>query len=230
MKTLRQSLVLLATVCLATSTAYGVVYTEVGDAGRLRNTAQPTGAGNQPLTAIFGNLLNFGDIDLFVITITNPLTFSASTVNALTSGAGMDTSLFLFDVNGRPLYANDDDLSGTTLTSSLPAGSLLGPQVAGTYYLAISLSSAEPVNFANIALFILGASTSLRGPNPIATGPLTDWDTSQVNGFNTTFPGPYQIDLTGTSNSVVPEPTTVALSVFGALGLIALARKRRLQS
>jgi hypothetical protein len=224
---LRTVLALLATAFLA-SPLRAVTYTENGDAGQLRQTAQVTAAlpANQPLTAIFGSLLNAADIDLFAINITNPLAFSASTVNLLTANAGVDTALFLFDSNGRPVFANDDDPSGTTVTSTLSSGSSFGPQVAGLYYIAISLSGAEPVNFANINLFTFMSSTALRGPNPNAPGALADWDTSQVNGGGTTFAANYQIDLTG-ATAVVPEPATVALAVFGALAVFAAARRRR---
>ena len=227
---LRTVLALLATA-LFTSPLHAVTYTEIGDAGRLRPTAQATAANqaaaNQPLTMIFGSLLNAGDIDLFAINITNPLNFSATTVNSLTSNAGADTALWLFDSTGRAVYANDDDPSGTTLTSTLSAGSSFGPLVAGLYYIGISLSGSEPVNFANINLFAFMSSTSLRGPNPNASGPLTDWDSTLANGSGTTFPANYQIDLVGATTSAVPEPATVALSVFGALALVVAAKKRR---
>jgi hypothetical protein len=159
----------------------------------------------QPLTPIFGTLSSTTDIDIFVINISNPALFSATTVNALTGGNGLDTALFLFDSSGRPVYANDDDAGGLSIGSTLPAGNSLGPQVAGLYYLAISLSGAEPVNFANQLLFLMASSTSLRGPNPNAVGPLADWDTSLVG---TQLFGDYQIDLTGAET--VPEPSTAA--------------------
>ena len=227
---LRTGLALLATALL-TSPLHAVTYTEIGDAGRLRQTAQPTAstpaAANQSLTMIFGSLLNAGDVDLFAINITNPLSFSATTVNSLTSTAGADTALWLFDSSGRPVFGNDDDPSGTTVTSTLSSGSSFGPLVAGLYYIGISLAGSEPVNFANINLFAFASSTSLRAPNPNAAGPLTDWDTTLANGTGTTFAANYQIDLVGATTSAVPEPSAVALSVFGALGLVAAAKRRR---
>lgn len=206
--------------------ASAVTYTEIGDAGQSLATAQATGVANLPLTDIFGNLTAATDVDMFAINITDFGSFSATTVNALTGF--LDTELFLFTSTGLPVYANDDDAGGLSLGSTLPAGNALGPQSNGLYYLAISLSGSEPVNFANQLLFTTEPSTSLRGPNPIATGPLADWDTSLANGMGTTFPALYQIDLTGTSTSAVPEPSVVALYAVGGLALLlALSSKRR---
>lgn len=216
----------------AIASAEAVTYTEIGDAGQLPSTVQPTAANqaaaNQPLTQIFGSLLTGADVDLYLINITNPATFSATTVNTLTNGTGLDTALFLFDSNGRPVYGNDDDASGTVVTSTLSAGNSLGPIVAGLYYLAIGLSGAEPVNFANIALFVTTTSTATRGPNPIAANnPLANWDTSNVNGSFPTFPSNYQIDLTGATTAAIPEPSTLAFTILGVAGLIGLTQKRK---
>lgn len=228
----RAAIALCTASFLAITSAEAVIYSEVGDAGQLRSTAQPTaanqGAANQPLTQILGSLLTGTDIDLYAINIVNPAAFSATTVNTLTNGSFLDTALFLFDSSGRPVYANDDDASGTNVTSTLPAGNALGPQVAGLYYLAISLSGAEPVNFANLLLFAMAAnSTDLRGPNPSATGPLTNWDTTNVDGSFPTFPSNYQIDLTGATTAVIPEPNTLAFTVLGVIGLVGLMQKRK---
>lgn len=224
-KILRSFFAFTAAALLAANTAHAVVYTEIGDAGRTLPTAQGTGAGTQPLTQIFGSLLNAGDVDLYVINITNPAAFSASTVNTITNNGTADTALFLFNSQGRPIYANDDDSGGLSLGATLPTGTVT---VAGIYYLAVSLSSAEPVNFANLNLFAYATtSTSTRGPNPNAANTsLADWDTSNVNGAGTTFPASYQIDLTGTSTAAVPEPTTLALLALGAIGAAVTVRRR----
>ncbi|MGZ4984469.1 MAG: hypothetical protein ACXV8A_00125 [Chthoniobacterales bacterium] len=207
-----------------------VVYTETGDAGRLPGTAQPTaasqGTANQPLSGILGSILNATDIDLFKINITSPSTFSATTVNTVTNNSGLDTALFLFDSNGRPVYANDDDSSGLTFGATLPAGNALGPQLAGVYYLGISFSGAEPVNSSSIALFTAAASsTDLRGPNPSASGPLANWDTTGIIATGTSFPGSYQIDLTGATTAAVPEPTSFAFALIGGASLVILRQQ-----
>ncbi len=226
---------LFAVMFFAAVSAHAVIYTEAGDAGRVRSTAQPTaanqGAANQPLTQILGNYLSASDIDLFVINITDPSGFSATTVNTLTDNTGVDTALFLFDLNGRPVYTNDDDPSGTETGSTLPAGNALRPQTAGIYYLAISFSGALAVSGSNVDLFMMeNDSTSVRGPNPNTTASLADWDTSAVLDFGTTFPSSYQIDLTGAMTAAVPEPSTWALLALGAVAVTTLTTRRRKQS
>jgi hypothetical protein len=212
------------TCVLVAGSVSAVTYTETGDAGQSLASAQATGAGSQQLTQIFGSLLSQTDIDIFAINVTDFSIFAATTVNGFTGG--LDTALFLFNGSGLPVYANDD---GATVGSTLPAGSLLGPQSNGLYFLAISLSGSEPVNFANQLLFALGSSTTLRGPDPNTSGSLFNWDTSLADGTGTTFPAGYQIDLIGASTAV-PEPSVLALYVGGGLSLlviISLRRRRR---
>lgn len=210
------------------STTWAVDYTEVGDAGQSFGTAQSTAtsqaSAGAPLGRIFGSLASIGDADIFAIFISNPAAFSATTVNSLTGSINLDTQLFLFDSQGRAVFGNDDDPSGTTLGSTLPAGSAFGPQVAGLYYLGISLSGNEPVNFASQLMFLLpSTSTEIRQRNPNAPGFVFNFDPSgATSGF-----GAYQIDLIGARTAFVPEPTTIALAVLGAIGIAAVARKGR---
>ena len=172
----------------------------------------------QPLTAITGSIAPTGaDADLYRIFITNPATFSASTVG----GSSLDTSLFLFDLNGRALIANDD-ASGLVLQSTLPAGNAtLSALGAGIYYLGISLSGNEPVNSVNDYLFSQGLSTDVRtaasGLNPVT---LTTFEGIPFASET----GAYGIALTGAT--AVPEPSTWALAGAGALALgVSLARR-----
>src|SRR4051794_15072173 len=143
-------------------------YVELGDAGVTLGSAQSTGpVSGVPLTSITGTILNGFDGDFFYITITNPTTFSATTVG----GSSLDTMLYLFTLNGSPVYLNDDAPSGTSVQSNLPPGHALGPLSIGTYIIGISLSGAEPVNIGNQPLFADAIfSTDIRGPRAGALG------------------------------------------------------------
>ena len=194
-------------------------HTEAGDAGASPATAQATGGtAGLTLTSIAGTIASTADADFFLITITNPALFSASTVG----GSQVDTQLYLFTSNGTPVYL-DDDASGSTLQSSLPAGSLLGPQVAGTYILGISVSGVDPVNSASQSLFAAPTfSTDVRGPAANATGTVAGvFDNSSFADA-----GAYSISLTG-AVTAVPEPSAAALFAVGALALGAGWRRRR---
>ena len=221
MKRIIGSLFAVAASVALVSSASAITWIEVGDAGQSIATAQtPTPAG-QPLNNIFGSFLSTSDVDIYTIFISNPALFSATTV--LGTSTLIDTQLFLFNSSGLPVSMNDDAPGGSTIQSTLPLANTPGPLTAGIYYLAISLSDNEPVNFANQLLFALGATTSVRGPNPIATGPLFNWDSSGVAPGSTI--GAYQINLTGAST--VPEPSTIALCAIGTLGILRIARRRR---
>lgn len=207
---------------------HAVTFTEPpSDAGQTLFTAQSTGTNNTtPLTAINGTISgsNGLDADIYIITITNTTTFSA----VATSIAGIDTSLFLFNANGVPIIANDDQ-SNTNYQGAIPAGnSLLTTLTAGRYYLAISLSGNEPVNLNNQLLFTVDQpTTNVRG---IAAG-LNPTTFSSFDGA-TFVPegGDYSIALTGAATAV-PEPSTwAALALGGVASASAFLRRRRQQA
>jgi hypothetical protein len=215
---------LVALGALAAGPALADAWTEVGDAGQTQATAQITAAGSMPaLTSIGGSFSSQFDVDLFVVRISNPAAFSATTV-----GTGLkDTQLFLFTMSGKPVYMNDDDanLSATAddfLSSTLPAGSANGPMAAGLYLLGISLSGNDPVNAVNNFLFAGGLSTDVRGP---ASGlsPTELADFSGATKFDEQ--GAYTITLTG-ADAAIPEPATGALVVL-AFGLCALTSAKK---
>jgi len=199
--------------------AHAVTYTEFGDAGQTQATAQLAG-GVGSLTDIFGTLRSPLDADLFVINITNPATFSASTVNATTGF--LDTQLFLLTLAGAPLLLNDDEGSGLSVSSRLPSGSAAS-LAAGLYLLGISQSGYDPANSVNQLLFATGLSTAVRGPasglQPAVLGQFAD---------NTFFAdsGSYDIQLIGAA--AVPEPEiSVMLLLGGAFCAYAGSRRRR---
>ena len=195
-------------------------YTEVGDAGQTQGTAQSTTAVAAPLTDIFGTLTSGTDADLFLIYIANPALFSASTNN---NNSGLvDTHLFLMTLAGAPIYINDD-ADGTTVLSTLPAGSGLGPVAAGFYLLGVATSGYDPVNINAQLLF---------APNIVTTdvrGPASGLSPAVLGGFTgSPFDGGserYDIKLTGVG-LVVPEPATMLLAAM-ATGLCAFTSSRR---
>lgn len=201
------------------------VFTEIGDAGQTPGTAQNSGL-SQTIAAgtatIFGTLSGPNDADVFRFTIVNPMQFAATTVNTLTglSGGpgGLDTQLFLFDSAFHPIMANDD-ASGTSLQSTLRAGSsFLSFLSPGTYYIAIALSGNNPINVNNQLVFASNAdTTALRG---MASGINPNTWSDFNNGATFAQTGAYQINLVN-----VPETGGTLLLMFVALGALAISRK-----
>lgn len=106
---------------------------EAGDAGDLPRSAQvPVGYG--PLTAIAGDCTD--GVDLFLIQIDDPATFTASTVG----GASFDTKLSLFDERGFGVTMRDDIVFPGNLQSTLTGQFVRAP---GRYFLAVSSSFCE---------------------------------------------------------------------------------------
>jgi hypothetical protein len=202
---------------------------ETGDAGQTLSTAQSISTAG--VSKIIGSLNNPSDADLYRLYISSPATFSASTINAVTDASGIDTELSLFDAAGHGLATNDD-ASGFTIDSNLPAGNALYRSLApGYYYLGISASENEAINSASQLIFQGypgGDTTAVRGAasglNPTV---LFNFNS---NEYDTTSFGSYEIDLTGTSApAAVPEvSTTVSLGLLLALGLsgILIAKKK----
>ncbi len=105
------------------------------DAGDLPASAQLVASANTtpcatPVQAITGELLP-DDVDMYVICVTNPAAFVASTVDT----TGWDTQLWLFRCDGAGVMHNDDH---HTTTESRLDNSLNCITEPGTYLLAIS--------------------------------------------------------------------------------------------
>ena len=150
---MKQSLSLLAilgTFALTSASLQSQTYTESGDAGQTLGTAQASGLTVGASTvSIFGTISSAMDADLFQITLSAPMLFSATTVG----GSTLDTALFLFNSSGMAIYTNDD-ASGSSFQSTLPANSSFTMSLApGTYFIGISLSGNEPVNSNGQLLF-----------------------------------------------------------------------------
>jgi hypothetical protein len=175
------------------------------------------------VTTIDGNLQGATAVNVFEISILDPMAFSATTV-PLVSGVP-DTKLFLFDNTGRAVYENDD-ITGANTLSWLPSANALGPLTSGDYFLAITRSDDAPWDSLNNYLFVeTGDSTAVNGPDFSAGGanPIAGWDDGVYTAPNYDLTA-YQINLTGT----VPEPATALLLV--GTGALLLLLRRRLRS
>lgn len=201
-----------------------LTYAEPGDAGQTLATAANTNlsVGGVSNNAITGTIGTTTDADLYKFTVTSSIIFTATAAGGASSVAGngnIDTSIFLFDISGNPLVANDDQNNANY------QGSFTFNLTAGTYYLGIALSGNEPVNSNNQRLFTvdqptIGQRGAASGLNPTTLATF-DGQTS------TPETGPYSITIT----SAVPEPTTTAALAFGGLAsLVFLRRLRRAQN
>jgi hypothetical protein len=192
------------------------IWTEVGDAGQLPSSAQVV-SGPGALTAINGTMSGPFDVDMFRIIIAAPMMFFATT----TPGT-LDTQLFLFDVSGLGIAANDDQNPPTT--SLLPAGnSLYASLVPGEYLLAISLFDNDPQSSGG--LLFPSTFAGVFGPTgPGGASPLSGW--SEVGGAEPPM-GSYTINFGGaagvaTVNVAVPVPPSIYLA---ALGMYVISRR-----
>ncbi len=205
----------------------GGTYYEAGDAGDMPLVAE-TVAGAGPLDLLRGSIDGSADADMFAIYIADPAAFSATTDDAAT--VAFDTQLFLFDLGGSGLAANDDILNGSSgynPRSRLTAGSPLLPTVPGVYYLAISGWDRDPHSPAG-AIFIDDVSyTGTVGPGGAGGAQaISGWDgDGDMNGAL----GAYGIRLTGAAfvTAFVPEPGTLALLACGAVGAAGVCRENR---
>jgi hypothetical protein len=191
------------------------IHNEIVDAGESVGAAQITGVLGSPLTTINGLVSSATDADLYFIFLSNPTSFSATTVGLTL----MDTQLFLFTLSGVPVYTNDDDPGGLSVGSTLPAGDLNSPSSAGIYVLGIAAVGYNPADFANQLLFAAGLPTDVRGPAS-GVGSLDHFSDDGATEF-----GAYTINLSNTA-AAVPEPSTWALLALAAAGMTILRRRR----
>ncbi len=195
-----------------------VSFTESTDAGSTLATAvRPGGSG--PLLRITGKLeateSGAGDQeDIYLIQIADPVNFTVRCDGEAGSFSDFDTQLFLFDVDGFGLLANDntgfvgaampdgswifapaDDGTGQTITpSNCPM--IPGP---GCYYLAVTSADNDPVSAAG-AIFNQVSLTEVSGPDGVGGAmPQTGW-----TGGGGTF-GDYTLSFEGVSYPP-PEP------------------------
>lgn len=199
----------LALSCVCAS-SFAQIWVEGPDAPEMPPGQLPVGAG--PLTTIIGSTFAAaGDFaDMYMIEITSPAAFSATTVG----GATWDTALYLFDLGGMGVTFNDD--SAGTVQSTITGAFVPGP---GCYFLAISPWDYDPLSFGGEIWADMPFTTERAPDGPGAAGPITGWAGPILGGD-----GAYTITLTGaTYCSPVPEPFTMGLA---GLALAAAARRR----
>lgn len=205
--------------------SYAATFTEIGDTGNIPSAAQvTTGVGD--LTEIDGTLSPMaGDgQDMYLIHIDGGATFSATTVGGV---VGFDSELFLFDINGKGVYSNDD-VVGYDAPATLPAGNALTPVTPGDYYLAITQCCSEP---ASLSGQIFPVSDTFNDHNSDINGPTGAGGASPIVGYSGLYEdipggGSYRVFLTGAHAAIVPEPEAFALMLAG-LGMVSLFAYRR---
>jgi hypothetical protein len=177
-----------------------------------------------------GSVAAAGDYeDMFQITITDPVNFVAETAGLGT--ADFDTQLWLFDINGNGLLANDDADINTTLSRIVPpATDGTGQTIprAGCYLLAITGKDDDPSS-ASGAIFNQASATEISGPDG-AGGALAHTSWSGLGEI-----GGYTIRLTGAAFVArpcsVPTLSNWATMIMAALvlcaGLVILMKRAR---
>jgi len=165
-----------------------------GDAGDLPATAQLVSAANAqacqtPVQRIRGRM-DADDVDMFVICITDPAAFSASTVGT----TSWDTQLWLFRCDGRGVVHNDDNPDASTGDQSRIDNRTGCIQQPGVYLLAISRYNRDPVGPNNQPIWSpTGNGRAVRCPDGAgASQPVVGW-----TGPTQTAPTRYYIQLTG---------------------------------
>jgi len=162
-----------------------------GDAGDLPATAQLVTLPDQtpcqsPVTRIRGDN-GASDVDMYVICITDPANFVASTVDT----TSWDTQLWLFRCDGTGVVHNDDAV-GTTVTQSRIDNSTNCIQQGGIYLLAISRWNRDAVDATGNRLWNDSPFRSLRcADGPGAANPIAGWTGTTSAG------GRYVISLQG---------------------------------
>ncbi len=201
------------------------------DAGRFISTAMDTTVliVGQP-TSIAGRLggtenplVGNDYVDSYLITITDPVFFTAQTFPTLIARqmgtpSDFDTQLWLFDASGLGLLANDDKALaniGSLITAPSTDGTAITIPGPGTYLLAISVKGVFPLSGIGSIFDLTGSPTEISGPDGLGgTGALSSWDETLPS---VVVPGNYFIEI-------VPAPgASMIAGVFGVM----LGRRRR---
>jgi hypothetical protein len=163
-----------------------------GDAGDLPATAQLVTLPDQtpcqsPVTRIRGDN-DTDDVDMYVICITDPANFVASTVGTTT----WDTQLWLFRCDGTGVVHNDDNPDATTGLQSRIDNRTNCITEGGIYLLAISRYNRDAVDANGNLLWNNSPFREVRCPDgPGAANPVAGWTGTTSAG------GRYVISLQG---------------------------------
>jgi hypothetical protein len=165
-----------------------------GDAGDLPATAQLVTLPDQtpcqsPVTRIRGDN-GASDVDMYVICITDPANFVASTVDT----TSWDTQLWLFRCDGTGVVHNDDNPNATTGLQSRIDNRTNCITQGGIYLLAISRWNRDAVDSNGQLLWStdITLSRQVRCPDgPGAANPIAGWTNTPLAG------GRYVISLQG---------------------------------
>ena len=228
----RCAVALVVALSAAGAASAGPEWVEQGDAGSLPASAQTiSNTSSGTLTKISGQLqgngqLGPGDLeDMYVIQITDPQNFSATTTFEGGGSAEFDSQLWLFRLDGTGLLGNDDTFIGPPPPGfgkgGVVSGSTLGPMATdntgqtipgpGTYLLAISGPFDVPFSDGG-PIFSFGSSTEISGPDGAGGGlPITEWQNIGLSGRGSFVGnlGAYTISVTGAA----PVPQTMLLSL-----------------
>ncbi|MEM8875956.1 MAG: hypothetical protein AAGD32_17055 [Planctomycetota bacterium] len=229
----------MAVPTLALTSNASAQFTETDDAPISPLEAlRPEGTG--PLTTITGAtfLFPFDPVDSYVINITDPDNFQATTASGIDPAASVDgffdTRLFLFTLDGTPVLGNDDVAgvfqSAITAPENFPgtvASSATGVTLTpGEYVLSIGGFSDDPIDTDGTPLFgvdgfgFTADNDALFGADPNAGAFVQYESEAGTTGFEAQN---YTIALTGVSFPVIPEPASLGL--LAASGLL-LCRRR----
>lgn len=201
-----------AVLLSASALLAGPDWTEIPDAGRL--LPGQTIPIPQP-TSVLGVLVGmdaFGgpDIaDLFFITTTAPMTTVRTGVGFLRGVTDFDTALFLFDVQGRGIVANDDTAPGdssSTITILMP----------GQYFLGIAPKAVQPFSAAGNIFDVYAPGNQFEQVGPTTGGgsfTLAEWVGTPLS------PEPRNY----LAQFIVPGPGVGLVGVVGVMGM----RRRR---
>jgi hypothetical protein len=145
--------------------------------------------------------------DVYRIRIVFPEKFAASTNSDFqNAGASFDSSLFLFDENGRALLANLNDPNGgsggATILFAANDGTGFVVDKPGIYLLAIAGEPSVPLNAAGDLLFQFDDPFEISGPDGVPPGAgdaLAQWTSPELTGE-------YRIALFGASFAEPPCP------------------------